>query len=284
MMTLEKHFDLIPFNSNNLTLKKTALREFPRLKNKFIGFNNHIGIEVEVENIIRGEFMLRHPLVFEFWDMTDDGSLRNHGVEFVSKPLRGLNISAALYILYDAFNKYSETFGKPDFSSRCGLHVHVNCRQFTMQQLRNLFAVYMALESVIFNYIVKDERDGNPFCFPVVDSVMTGRMEPIKYQALNRRPLREQGTLEFRHMKGTPDVNRVEDWIKVIASLVSYSTSLTNEEVAKLLLELNSVSQYDLLVKQALKLDGISNNQLEEDMKKDVYVARFIYNTNRALF
>jgi len=45
------------------------------------------------------------------------------------------------------------------------------------------------------------------------------RMMNSKYSALNSNSLATFGTLEFRHMAGTVDINKISDWINILLQL-----------------------------------------------------------------
>src|SRR3990172_8158288 len=56
--------------------------------------NKFIGIEIEAENIPIELTELAKELYY--WDITTDGSLRNFGAEFISRKLRGKDITLAI--------------------------------------------------------------------------------------------------------------------------------------------------------------------------------------------
>ena len=114
------------------------------------------GIEIEVENV--------HPNqpaeVLYYWNVTEDGTLRNNGREFITHPLRLEQIPAAL----EEFNK----FINPDceFTERTSVHIHMNVRDLCIEEIFNTILIYLACEKVLFRW-VGHKRDNNPFCIPL---------------------------------------------------------------------------------------------------------------------
>jgi hypothetical protein len=268
-MLLKDKYDLGDLKTNNLTLKKHTLVDFPGTKNNFVGFNNYVGIEVEVEGIV-GDFVEPYLDNFwKFWNATKDGSLRGTGVELVSVPLRGINISGALNYL----NHYLTTVQpKHKFSHRCGIHIHVNCRNYTIDQINNIINTYLCLENVIFEQFVRNERSGNSFCMPVTDVFAGRKYAQCKYQALNRKSLSTLGTLEFRHLQGTSDISYIRAWIKLITNLVTFATSKTKTEMDKLINDLNTYSTYTQFTRDALGPNRFV--MLQEAMERDIFITK----------
>jgi len=96
----------------------------------------YLGIEVEVENVRHREG--RCP----YWSATDDGSLRNRGVEFITPPIRAWRVEHALNKLF-----LNELNPGIDFSERTSIHVHMNVRTLTIKQLEALVLTYIVFES-----------------------------------------------------------------------------------------------------------------------------------------
>lgn len=97
-----------------------------------------VGIEIEVENITQQVIPLA------YWDAKSDGSLRNNGIELVSVPLQIKQVQLALEHVFDVLNQNN----KPDFSNRTSIHIHVNCRDLTQDQLYNFILLYAIFENI----------------------------------------------------------------------------------------------------------------------------------------
>jgi hypothetical protein len=68
-----------------------------------------------------------------------------------------------------------------------------------------------------------------------------------KYTALNLNPLSTYGTIEWRHMEGTCDLEKIILWLQIIGSIYAYATSMEYEDVLKSVIGLNTTSQYNTI-------------------------------------
>jgi hypothetical protein len=184
-----------------------------------------VGIEIEVERI--GGVRLGPD--FKRWTTTTEGSLIN-GVEFVSDPVWGTAIADALDEI-DAYFKEA----LPYVSFRCSVHIHVNVLDMPTDRLLDLLRLGIIYEPAFFR--LHDGRRDNIFCVPVASSykiqqgyatafryLRTGRnfdsnVVPSKYAATNINNLTSLGTIEYRHMAGSVDIQRISDWIDVLLQL-----------------------------------------------------------------
>lgn len=117
-----------------------------------------VGIEIELENTMLT--LEDDPISFgPMWSVKKDGSLRNWGAEFVSNVLRTREIDQAVVWLYQHLPITSQTH------QRCGTHVHVDVRDFTMQQVKNLVGIYTLLEPIFYDFVGGD-RESSIYCIP----------------------------------------------------------------------------------------------------------------------
>lgn len=229
----------------------------------------YVGIEVEVEQITKGPV----PFLTDFWKTVPDGSLRNNGVEYVSYPLRGKLIYIALEELANHLQKNNP---KHEFTDRTSVHVHMNVRYLTDEQFLSLVLVYQTLEPIFFHFtkrVPNTNREENNYCVPVNSSKYYLKLpyyigsylhtrEPKflhglinrwrKYTAFNVAPVATQGTVEFRHLGGTCDVNLIHSWINMILHLRKYIKTHTFEEIKETLLQLNTNSSYSQFLEDVL--------------------------------
>lgn len=186
-----------------------------------------IGIEVEVEGVRQSI-----PEELNFWELKDDGSLRNSGTEFVTQAIPA---RCAPYAL-------EQLFGGTKFSCtpRTSVHIHLNVQDFTVDQLYNLVIMYSLFEKLLYGYVGRN-RAKNIFCVPILETYLvdflmkngwTFRWE--KYTGLNLGRLRDLGTVEFRHMHGTSNVKKLVGWINLICSLKKYCLSTTTLKIRKI--------------------------------------------------
>lgn len=196
-----------------------------------------IGIEVELEGLPTGEILAEE----SYWDIKADNSLRNYGGasgEFVLKfPLCGEDLIRALKEFSEVIGEFSSP---PVTSERTSVHVHLDVRDLSPDQLYSLVVLYCVFERVLFSYCGK-ERETNNFCLPfylaegmvfeqladVQNSAgllaFTDRMsDNYRYSALNLCALRKFGSIEFRQCAGTYDAARILEWANIIMCLKKY--------------------------------------------------------------
>ena len=190
------------------------------------------GMECEIESVKALKQNLPE------WESTQDGSLRNHGIEFISLPL-------PRDLLLNGFKNLhaSLEFVKPHeaFSHRTSIHVHVNCRPFTTDQLKNFLLLYALFEDFFFS-MVSPDRKHNIHCVPLSQTYLSSRYAQKvdrlignwhKYTAFNMLPMKALGTVEFRHMHGTADTVLVGQWLRTIENLwtLSQNQMITRENI-----------------------------------------------------
>jgi len=208
-------------------------RDDPRVKYSDVG----VGIEIEAEDYDWDRF----PTDFSYWNVKEDGSLRNRGVEFCSKILFGQDI-------VDALEEIQEDLSAVDINWRAGIHVHVDVRSLSANELINVCALYSILEPIIFEWEGNGRADSN-FCVPWfvnhtplvslgellhslqakgdVDRRDFRGIESLgKYSALNLMPLRSQGSIEFRIMQSTADTNRILEFVNICMAIVREGSQL----------------------------------------------------------
>lgn len=185
------------------------------------------GIEIEAEEfnpLFRGP---EGSALSRYWNVKEDGSLRNFGVEFVSKLLPPDKVSNAVHHLYGRTRKLWEP------SIRSGIHIHANMLGRTLDEVRRVLAYYSFVEPLLFAY-VGPEREENIYCVPYyrapgeAHTLMTaltqseyGLRDACKYSALFVGPLRTFGTIEFRHAPTFSDPDRLIEWWKLCSAVAN---------------------------------------------------------------
>lgn len=203
---------------------------------RFVLGDARIGVEFEFEGVRNKE--LPNVPESQFWEYHKEDSLKDNGAEFVfTQPLFGKDAySAIVWMLKHAKDNEWKT------SMRTGLHVHIDARDMEHSQLIGMIILYTLVEPVLFNW-VGDNREENVHCVPyfkaddalmeaagIIKSTNTdasrgtqsvlGRAEKFgRYAALNLKALADHGSIEFRHLKTTLDLNRLVTWINLIMSL-----------------------------------------------------------------
>lgn len=207
-----------------------------------------VGIEIEVENIdsiVNTDY---------YWQGKEDGSLRNHGAEFASIPLRVKQAEFAL----DFLNKSLTEFNKPEFSNRTSVHIHLNVRDMTWEQIKILVIIYAMYERHFFHQ-VGTRRESSIFCVPLYKThqlkhFMQNEVGSVKawhkYNAINLGTIlgsdscQKFGTIEFRHLFGTMDTKFIVNWINQILCLRQEVMNTTLPKLLEKLRRINTTSEY----------------------------------------
>lgn len=226
-----------------------------------------LGVEVEAENCQHNLHWSNGPNSCAPWTSTKDHSLRNNGTEFLAPPCNPPAARKMLIQLLTIFNKQSKA-QIPEFSWRTSIHVHLNMREETVGQTISLMLLYALFEKSLFQFI-GEERANNHFCAPVqetdyanlISRLLTDSdagLPPViqnwhKYCALNIRPLNiddhgqgkgGKGTIEFRHLEGTYDINKIVNWLNLILCLQETSRSITLGELRERIFEIKALPDY----------------------------------------
>lgn len=170
------------------------------------------------------------------WSCVNDGSLRGHGVEFISKPLVLNKIIAQITDLYASF----EYLGyKPLHSHRTSTHVHINFSKNTLKEAYQFLFLYYFLEPTLF-CLTEEDRWHNTFC--VSSETVPVRMadsahnyvsfwqennneDQVKYASLNLAPYTKLGTFESRIYHGAYDVEELKQWVTCLAEVKKFAVS-----------------------------------------------------------
>lgn len=225
------------YETQTLYLKQ----KYPNTELK-INSNQFIGIEVEVENVRNWEHS-------DTWSSKEDGSLRNHGVEYVSIPIPSSIAPEALLELFTKLLPENHIFSK-----RTSIHIHLDVTDLTPTEIKYLSYVYVTFENSFYR-LVDQERKRNIFCIPIQDTpilnyldykkpILFERLKWHKYCGYNLLPIVSQGTVEFRQLHGTNDITLICNWISLICYLKDYIKTVSKEEIYNTILSLNTSSQY----------------------------------------
>lgn len=243
-----------PWNILALGGKKVAAKNFPKALPLPSACPSLLyGVELEIENVPNWPDMVVPGIT-----SVADGSLRNNGREFITNPMSYSNLA---YCLDMFFTKNKLT--KDNYSERCSIHVHTNCLDLTMDQIKTVLFLYQMCEKVLYSW-VDPERYDNIFCVPwsqtnITYQSLSEKVDPStwkawrKYTGLNLLPLYEHGTIEWRHMSGHSDVKKILEWCQIIGCMFSYALEHSLEEVRTQLLELNTNSQYQTMLERVFK-------------------------------
>lgn len=234
MPTVREHFDL--GSVAPVEVKLPDADEIWKISSEEI-----VGIEVEVENQNH-----RRPTA-RCWTVTEDGSLRNGGVEFVSRPIKAKDAPAAIQHLFKG--DFDQDYC---FSPRTSVHVHLNMLDVPTEKVVDLLLIYSLFEKSLYRFVGKG-RWKNIYCTPITESLLLMGIAERglgatweKYTGLNLLPLRDKGTIEFRHMHGTIDAKKLCIWIDLITRLKAYVLSHKTEDIRRTIINFNG-GQMDVL-------------------------------------
>lgn len=248
---ISKYFDL---PSLNQTEQQQTLKGYDLLHTPSYPLANPayiFGIEVEVENVPRPHLV---PAAQMYWNTTVDNSLRNNGVEFVSLPLKAIQIEGALTHLQQSLPPSAE------FSPRTSVHIHMNVRDLSIEQITSLLVLYTTVENLLFRW-VGHNRDQSVFCIKLtetnyVQTFLDLHRDPRetvenwnKYTAFNLHPMQSKGTVEFRHLEGNIDIPRILTWINFLACLKTAAKRRPLMQILREVAELNTTSMYEVFVR-----------------------------------
>lgn len=243
----------------------------------------YVGVESETE----GKRYSRIQSI-PFWNIVEDGSLRD-GAEFVlSNPLVGEDLISALEVLEDKCRRgYKQ-------SVRTSVHIHIDVRDLSAEQLLTFIGLYLIFEKAIYRYHNhKYNREDNIYCLPFYKTnrflTSLGSLSYLKdtgfdedelpgflrqslsqmnkYYGLNVASVFRFGSLEFRHMEGSTKKDAILQWINIIMSMKKYAMSFTGDHTQ--ILQTISASGYKTLTNQVFSdelYDALFNydNELED--------------------
>ena len=216
-----------------------------------------VGIEIEIEKMYNGAAPTH------YWNQKPDGSLRDCGMEFASIPLRGYQVP---YALEHLFKEIKERGNKYHFSPRTSVHVHLNVRDMTWDQIKSLTLLYAIFEKHFFA-IAGTKREESIFCVPLYKTAELQYLRDLpnycytwhKYSAINlgtilgNDDVSRMGTIEFRHLYGTDDINIIINWINNIMCLRQACIKYSYDELFERIMHMNTTSEYIQMYEQVFK-------------------------------
>lgn len=192
-----------------------------------------MGIEIELENCHEelpdghgtsqvGSIALEHGITAH-----RDGSLRNGGIELVTRPIRGRRLVSQIDYMCDV----AKTAGW-EVSNRAGLHVHMDMQDLTFSQYTNFIKAYMLVEPCVFAS-ASAERQRSIYCKSWYENSPAEELRETvgflarnrlyrwgtRYVGLNLNATSKYGTVEFRHKRTTLDATEILGWVNQIQAL-----------------------------------------------------------------
>jgi hypothetical protein len=229
-----------------------------------------VGIEIEVENI--GKIL---PLFSPYWVVKNDLSLRNNGKEFMSIPVSPRQAFHSLALLWEVLYKLA----KPDFSWRTSIHFHLNVLELGNDEVRKMMLLSLLFEDLLFEFVGRN-REQSIFCVPLHQSTQMSLLRSFiskkkslmdiagekwnKYSAVNLSRIPDLGTVEFRHLGGTDDLDKVLTWLSFLLQIYQASVGLSMDSIRTKVLELNTSSKYWEFVTQVFTPDIVMKMKIKD--------------------
>jgi len=211
------------------------------------------------------------------WKFVSDGSLMpargTYGVELVSPPLTGEEGFEQIRKVCQVLARFGVTVNRS-----CGLHVHVDANNLTVDAMRRLAIVYADAEGILDTFMPPSRRgNNNSYCQSVarankasiarangardLATVMSGGS---RYAKLNFTSYWRHRTVEFRHHAGTVDAGKVVNWTKMCLRLVNFAaTSQVTFATGQVLpVNVRAGTKRALLVEMLLRPNGATRAEL----------------------
>jgi Putative amidoligase enzyme len=183
-----------------------------------------VGIEIELEGNGVGQIVANN-----MWNTEMDGSLRGESIELV------LKAPAPRHLIPARLNKMKEMVSHCAIkdTGRAGIHIHVNIQDLTPREYAQFLVMYLIFEEVLVDWCGTD-RVGNLFCLRASDanyglqiirsalqSFRFGLLDTdgIRYASINLKATATYGSLEFRALRSTTDVDVILKWIYILLKL-----------------------------------------------------------------
>lgn len=193
--------------------------------------------------------------------IVDDGSLGSNGSEINTAPARGAAWREQISELCDGLRRSGALVDRS-----CGLHVHIDARDFSYYDVRRLIRLYARIEPALFTLVSESRRSGNTYCIPCasrylkplspdhhmkatkqgvlmgVYNVTPDRYENSKrwkedkyngarYAALNLHSWVYRGTIECRLHQGSTDAKKIVAWGELWSHIIEYAYTHTDKQV-----------------------------------------------------
>ncbi len=217
--------------------------------------NKKFGIEVEfvgacprqvarVINEVEGvecSFAGYTHLTTSYWKVVSDASLnsvRGYAGELVSPILQGTEGVTELFKVLEALNSVEGV----TVNRSCGLHVHLDCREMNVNEIKTVFSRYEQYEEQI-DLCMPRSRRGNPrWCAGtsmVKNSIKRATTKPNaaraagRYYKVNLTNIHTRGSMEFRQHSGTTEFKKIVNWLSFLMQFVESSIEMAANSRAK---------------------------------------------------
>lgn len=189
------------------------------------------------------------------WKIVEDGSVRG-GHEIVSPILSGEEGLKEAMRVANAVEAAGATINRS-----CGLHVHFNALDLTVEELRMICKRYMAHEAEIDKFMPQSRRaDANRFCLSLKRFFANNRAfetaknatalaasQGSRYCKVNLKAYLVHHTIEFRQHSGTVDAQKIACWVRFLDEFITESIRQARAEAASIKLQPAQIALIDLI-------------------------------------
>lgn len=172
------------------------------------------------------------------WKLEEDGSLRwanKCGVELVlKKPVIRDDVNSVLNEVDRYFRKF-----KVVESPSAGIHIHINIQDMEVIHVINMICLSILFEESLLKFS-GPTRINNLFCkkinthigliFSVSECINFGSFDLLnrvmsnnRYCFMNILPLLQYGSVEYRSLRSTKDMEVIKTWIKLLLKIKDFS-------------------------------------------------------------
>lgn len=211
-------------------------------------FNRNFGVEIEAYNCTRERLArelraagisvqvegYNHTDHADHWKLVTDSSLHgNNTFELVSPILHGEagidELEKVCWVLELCDVKVNDS---------CGLHIHMDAHDFTMDTWRNLAISYKRLEPVIDAFMPGSRRN-NRYCKSLsgISETAISRSQTIndlrrvfhsdRYHKVNLEAYARHCTVEFRQHGGSTNFTKMSAWIHFLEKMITFAQAGT---------------------------------------------------------
>lgn len=225
-----------------------------RTRSLAIKFNKEFGVEIEAYGVDRNrlatllntagivtQVQAYNHNTTNVWKIVSDASVAGtNSFEIVSPILKGekglTEVQKVCEVLEAAGAKVNKS---------CGLHVHFNARNMTINDWKNLYKNYINLEPEIDSIMpISRRKNNNSYCkgltyryankqsaFNAIDNCTTvselsrSVTNNNRYYKLNAESYNRHGSVEFRQHSGTVEYKKISSWIKICSAMIDKSNT-----------------------------------------------------------
>lgn len=217
-----------------------------------------VGVEIELSNFNPDLQDELDRVVIEKWGgvVKDDGSIDGENpMELNTAPARGVKFIEQINDICSVLAK-----GKAKANRTCGLHVHVDARDFDPTDLLKTAILWRKIEPFMFKRVAK-YRERNDFCAPwsKADRNRYGSLPNYerevktegvtktflkmyendmrgghRYRSLNLTAFNEMGTLENRMHQGTVKASKIIKWAHLNSKIMEFVKKKSLDEIASI--------------------------------------------------